>query len=79
MRAGANSGSASALIWMAGQGGGIVIAVIIQVVVHHPTLSFLLMALAGLAALLPINAAARYAPAGVSAEALTAGEAILVE
>jgi predicted MFS family arabinose efflux permease len=78
-RAGANSGSATALIWMAGQGGGIVIAVIIQVVVHHPTLSFLLMAAAALAALPVINMAARYASAEAPAEALATGEAVLLD
>jgi predicted MFS family arabinose efflux permease len=78
-RAGANSGSATALIWMAGQGGGIVIAVIIQVVVHHPTLSFLLMAAAALGALPVINLAVRYASAEAPAEALVIGEAVLLD
>jgi predicted MFS family arabinose efflux permease len=78
-RAGANSGSATALIWMAGQGGGIVIAVIIQAVVHHPTLSFLLMAAAALGALPVINVAARYASAETPAEARATGGAVLIE
>jgi predicted MFS family arabinose efflux permease len=60
-RAGANGGSATALMWMAGQGGGIVIAVMVQVVVHHPTAAFLLMAIAATGALPLINAASRHA------------------
>jgi cyanate permease len=60
-RAGPNGGSATALMWMAGQGGGIVIAVMVQVVVHHPTAAFLLMAIAATGALPLINAASRHA------------------
>ncbi len=78
-RAGANSGSATALIWMAGQGGGIVIAVIVQVVVHHPTVSFLLMAAAALGALPVINVAARHASAEAPAQAPVAGGVMLIE
>jgi predicted MFS family arabinose efflux permease len=43
-RAGRAGTSATALIWLAGNAGGIVIAIIIQVVVHHPLIAFLLMA-----------------------------------
>jgi predicted MFS family arabinose efflux permease len=77
-RAGANSGSASALIWMAGQGGGIVIAVVIQTVIHHPTVAFLLMAAAAGGALPLINAAARHAYGELPAEA-TAADVVLLE
>jgi len=72
-RAGPNGGSATALMWMAGQGGGIVIAVLVQVVVHHPTAAFLLMALAAMGALPLIAAAARAARAAPAAEANPAG------
>jgi predicted MFS family arabinose efflux permease len=75
-RAGANGGSATALMWMAGQGGGIVIAVIIQVVVHHPTLAFVLMALAATGALPLINAASRYAQAEVAQELPASGAVV---
>ncbi|HEV7162165.1 MAG TPA: MFS transporter [Solirubrobacteraceae bacterium] len=60
-RAGAHGGAASALMWMAGQGGGIVLALMVQAIVHHPTASFLLLALAALGALPLVNAAARLA------------------
>jgi predicted MFS family arabinose efflux permease len=60
-RAGANGGSATALMWMAGQGGGIAIAVIVQAVLHHPAFAFVLMAAAATGALPLINAAARHA------------------
>jgi predicted MFS family arabinose efflux permease len=62
-RAGPNGGSATALMWMAGQGGGIVIAVLVQTVVHHPTAAFLLMALAATGALPLIGVASRHARA----------------
>jgi predicted MFS family arabinose efflux permease len=64
-RAGADGASATALMWMAGQGGGIVIAVIVQVVVHHPTVAFLAMGVAAAGALPLINAASRRAGAAL--------------
>jgi predicted MFS family arabinose efflux permease len=64
-RAGADGASATALMWMAGQGGGIVIAVIVQVVVHHSTIAFLLMGVAAICALPLINAASRRAGAAL--------------
>ncbi|MHB8242645.1 MAG: MFS transporter [Solirubrobacteraceae bacterium] len=74
-RAGAHGGAATALIWMAGQGGGIVLAVIVQSIVHHPTEAFLLLALAALGALPLVNAAARLArvPDEVSSVAAQTG------
>jgi cyanate permease len=42
--AGSAGTSATALIWLSGNLGGIVIALLVQVVVHHPTIAFLLMA-----------------------------------
>jgi cyanate permease len=62
-RAGANGASATALMWMAGQGGGIAIAVVVQAAVHHPTVAFVLMAAAAAGALPLIDAAARHAEA----------------
>jgi predicted MFS family arabinose efflux permease len=43
-RAGSAGTSATALIWLSGNAGGIVIALIVQTVVHHPFVAFLLMA-----------------------------------
>ena len=43
-RAGPAGTSATALIWLSGNAGGIVIAIIIQIVVHHPLIAFLVMA-----------------------------------
>jgi predicted MFS family arabinose efflux permease len=43
-RAGPAGTSATALIWLAGNAGGIVIAIVIQIVVHHPLVAFLLLA-----------------------------------
>ena len=43
-RAGSAGTSATALIWLCGNAGGIVIALLVQAVVHHPAIAFLLMA-----------------------------------
>jgi cyanate permease len=43
-RAGPAGTSATALIWLAGNAGGIVIALLVQAVVHHRLIAFLLMA-----------------------------------
>jgi hypothetical protein len=43
-RAGSAGTSATALIWLCGNAGGIVIAILVQIVVHRPTIAFLLMA-----------------------------------
>lgn len=42
--AGGAGTSATALIWLSGNAGGIVLALIVQTVVHHPLAGFLLMA-----------------------------------
>jgi predicted MFS family arabinose efflux permease len=42
-RAGPAGTSATALIWLSGNAGGIVIAILVQIVVNHPTVAFLLM------------------------------------
>jgi predicted MFS family arabinose efflux permease len=43
-RAGAAGGSATALIWMAGNAGGIVVALLVQAALHHPAVAFGLLA-----------------------------------
>ena len=43
-RAGPAGTSATALIWLSGNAGGIVIALLVQTVVHKPAIAFLLMA-----------------------------------
>ena len=52
-RAGAHGGTASALLWLAGNAAGLVAAVAVQALVHHPAAAFVLMA-ALLAAGLPL-------------------------
>ncbi len=42
--AGAAAGTAGALVWMAGNLGGLVVALIVQILVHHPLPAFLAMA-----------------------------------
>lgn len=42
--AGAAAGTAGAIVWMAGNLGGLVVALLVQVLVHHPTVAFLAMA-----------------------------------
>lgn len=76
-RAGAHGGAATALMWMAGQGGGIVLALMVQAIVHHPTAAFLLLALAALAALPLVNAASRIARAAQT-ETMTTTESALI-
>ncbi len=43
-RAGAAGTSATALIWLSGNAGGIVIAILVQIVEGHPTVAFVVMA-----------------------------------
>jgi predicted MFS family arabinose efflux permease len=43
--AGRAAGTAGAIVWMAGNLGGLVVALLVQVLVHHPTAAFLAMAL----------------------------------
>ncbi len=49
-RAGASAGTITALLWLAGNAGGLVIAVLVAVMVHHPTPAFLALALVSLCA-----------------------------
>jgi len=53
-RAGAASGSAAALVWLAGNAGGIVVAVLVQAAEHTPQAAFGLLALAA-ALVLPLT------------------------
>ena len=41
--AGPYAGTAGAIVWMAGNLGGLVVALIVQVLVHHPLAAFLVM------------------------------------
>ncbi len=50
-RAGPHAGAATALLWMAGNAGGLIVAAAVQVLVPHPALAFLLLAVVALAAL----------------------------
>ncbi len=60
--AGSAAGTAGAIVWMAGNLGGLVVALLVQVLVHHPLGAFLAM---GAVALLGLPLAARLtAPTG---------------
>ncbi len=63
-RAGRAGTSATALIWLAGNAGGIVIAILVQIVEGHPTIAFLLMAaVAAIGAMLAPRGVLRHADA----------------
>ena len=57
--AGPSAGTAGAIVWMAGNLGGLVIALIVQALVHHPTAAFLAM---GAVSLLGLPLAMRLSP-----------------
>jgi len=40
----------TALLWLAGNAGGVLVALLVQVLVHHPTPAFLLIAVFALCA-----------------------------
>ncbi len=42
--AGPAAGTAGAIVWMAGNLGGLVVALLVQILIHHPTAAFLAMA-----------------------------------
>jgi predicted MFS family arabinose efflux permease len=46
-RAGNDGGTVAALMWLAGNAGGVVVAVLVQALVHHPVPAFLLLAACG--------------------------------
>jgi predicted MFS family arabinose efflux permease len=49
-RAGTAAATVTALLWLAGNAGGLVVALAVQLLVHHPTPAFLLLAAVGLCA-----------------------------
>jgi predicted MFS family arabinose efflux permease len=55
--AGSAGTSATALIWLSGNAGGIVIALLVQSVLHHPLIAFLLMAAIAISVLAAIPGA----------------------
>jgi predicted MFS family arabinose efflux permease len=50
-RTGVHSGAATALLWLSGNAGGVVVALAVQAIVHHPAASFGLLAAVGLLAM----------------------------
>jgi len=50
-RAGNDGGTVAALMWLAGNAGGLVVAVLVQALVHHPVPAFLALAVCGCAAI----------------------------
>jgi hypothetical protein len=46
--AGPAAGTAGAIVWMAGNLGGLVVALLVQILVHHPLAAFLAMAVVSL-------------------------------
>ncbi len=48
--AGASAGTVTALLWLARNAGGLVVALLVAVLVHHPTAAFLALALVSLCA-----------------------------
>ncbi len=57
--AGAAAGTAGAIVWMAGNLGGLIVALMVQILVHDPLAAFLAM---GAVSLLGLPLAARLAP-----------------
>jgi predicted MFS family arabinose efflux permease len=57
--AGSAAGTAGAIVWMAGNLGGLVVALLVQALVHHPLAAFLAM---GAVSLLGLPLAARLTP-----------------
>ena len=46
--AGSAAGTAGAIVWMAGNLGGLIVALIVQLLVHHPLTAFIAMAVMSL-------------------------------
>jgi len=59
--AGAAAGTAGAIVWMAGNLGGLLVALLVQILVHHPLTAFLAM---GAVSLLGLPLAARLTATG---------------
>jgi len=70
--AGPAAGTAGAIVWMAGNLGGLVVALIVQALVHHPFAAFMAMAVVSFMGLplvarlvtLPSNDSQRDGPGG---------------
>jgi len=67
-RAGHAGATAASLLWLAGNAGGLVVAVAVQALLGHPALAFTLLA-AVLLAGLPVARSARLDPGGTHQEA----------
>ena len=65
-RAGKSAGTVTALLWLAGNAGGLVVTVIVALLVHHPTPAFLVLAVVSLLAV-PLVVALSTASAGAEA------------
>ncbi len=68
--AGRAAGTAGAIVWMAGNLGGLVVALIVQALIHHPPAAFLTMAavsLAGLPFAVRFPTGSAHPPAALSA------------
>jgi predicted MFS family arabinose efflux permease len=59
-RAGAAGGTASALVWLAGNAAGLVAAILVQVLEHHPAAAFTLLAATLLVALPLLHSLSRH-------------------
>jgi predicted MFS family arabinose efflux permease len=71
--AGAAAGTAGAIVWMAGNLGGLAVALVVQILVHHPLAAFLAMGAVSLLGL-PLAGRVTSAEAGVHGrEPATAG------
>ena len=66
----AAAGTAAAIVWLAGNLGGLVVALIVQALVHHPTAAFIAMAAVALPAL-PLARRFPGDPAGLRPAAAT--------
>ena len=71
--AGAAAGTAGAIVWMAGNLGGLVVALLVQILVHHPLAAFLAM---GAVALLGLPLAARLTMPASEPRSSTAASAV---
>jgi len=49
-RAGASAGTVTALMWLAGNAGGLLVTVLVALLVHHPVAAFLALAVISLLA-----------------------------
>ena len=65
-RAGESAGTVTALLWLAGNAGGLAVTVIVALLVHHPTPAFLVLAVVSLLAV-PLVLALSTASAGAEA------------